>query len=111
MTTERTPAWFLNPTDGKFGSTFACDDLNGVGPVTAALDKDGNLSITHGESTTLVPAKANQYGPFYVAAVGDKRYFMSRRISKKDGSFYLLAKEAIDRERFQPQRPASYGAK
>lgn len=112
MTTERTPAWFLNPTDGKFGNTFTCEDLNGAGKVVAAMDKDGNLSITHGDKTQLVLAKANQYGPFYIAQVGEGRYFMSRRTSKTDGSYYLLAKVAVDRpigER--TTRPTSYGAK
>lgn len=109
-TVERTPAWFANPTNGKFSSTFECADLNGTGPVVAAVNNDMDLSITIGDQTKLVKAKSNAYGPFWVEEVGGKRYFISRRTSKKDGSFYLLFKEARDRpigER--PQRPASYG--
>jgi hypothetical protein len=112
MTTERTPAWFANPKDGKSAAAFVCKDLNGIGEVAAAINAEMDMSVTHKDSTVLVKARSNSYGPYWIAEVGAKRYFVSRRTSKKDGSFYLLFKEAIDRPldaSGRPQRPATYG--
>lgn len=108
---DRAPAWFANATEGKFSSTFKCTDLDGNGEVTFSIGKGEALSITTPKGTELAEAQSNQYGLFYIVALGPKRYFVSRRTSKKDGAFYLLCKLARDRvdNAGRPERPAAYG--
>ena len=99
---------FLNPKTTKFGVVYESDKF-AVGPVAMAITDDGELSVKTPKGTELVKPKTNAYGDYFIAAVGEQRYFISKR--ENDRGEYLLAKPAKEREDAggRPQRPTTYG--
>lgn len=102
---------FFKAVDGKFG-TYYEGQFTGVGAVQAEINDDQDLVLKIGTKTDMLKPKTNQYGPYYIATIGDSRYFVSERSNSKGK--YMMAKVAPERpvsEDGRTQRPAAYGTK
>ena len=99
---------FFKSVQGKFGTTYTAG-FSGVGEVTAEINGDGYLMLKIGETTDLIQPKSNDYGAYFVAPIGDKRYFLSLRENARGE--YLMAMVAPERVAAdgRTDRPASYG--
>lgn len=101
---------FLKETEGKNGKFYA--GTFPIGPVAMEINGDKDLVVKTVDGTELIKPKSNSYGDFYVAKVGDLRYFISKRSNEKGE--YMMAKIAPEREvdsAGRPQRPESYGTR
>lgn len=102
---------FLTQKTGKFGSYYE-GEFPGVGVVKAEINGDSDLVVKSEKATELVKPKSNDFGSYYIAQVGDTRYFMSERENSRGP--YMLAKVAPERAASadgRPARPASYGGR
>lgn len=112
--TKGKDAVFFKSTEGQYGPLYTAD-FDGV-PYRVSFAKSGDLVVeTPNDAKApkqFVKPKENQYGKYYVAQMGSKRYFISERENSRGK--YLMAKPAPERELpsgAKTERPAAYGTR
>lgn len=108
MATKETGTIFLNPKPTETGLTYVS------GNIVARFTATDQLALKVGDSDVdIIEPKRNNYGRFYVATIGDKRYFVSERENSKGK--YCMCKVAPERDAADaPARaegPKTYGSR
>lgn len=105
---QNTGTVFMDRTEGKFG-TFYSGAFPDVGVVQMELNAEGQLLVKANGGSEMIQPKTNDYGAYFIAKVGDNRYFVSERENSRGK--YLMAKLAPERPldtAGRPQRPETY---
>ncbi len=108
MAAKDTGTLFFNPKPTETGLTY----VQGETVIRFTATDQLTIKVGDGELDIIEP-KRNKFGRFYVATLGDKRYFVSER--ENDKGKYVMAKVAPERDQgdapARAEGPKTYGAR
>lgn len=97
---ENTGSLFFNPKkileqDGAIKTVFV--DKANTATVSFTSANDMAYRPVGGGDTELVPAQSNDYGRYWPCRIAGQLYFFAQKVNKKDGTDFVMAKKAQDR--------------